>query len=302
MTPQTRILITGCGGMLGDAVYSALKDRAVVWATDIDVNEQWLSRLDVRDRDAVRSTFDEFTPDLVLHLAALTDVEYCETHPEEAFRTNAVGTENVVMQCVKRDLPMVYISTAGVFDGKKDVFTEYDEAHPINMYGRSKLAGEMALRWHLPKGFIVRAGWMMGGGPTKDKKFINKIVKQLKEGKRNLFVVDDKLGCPTFTHDFAATLVGLVESKQYGLYHCVGEGSGSRYDVAVELVKLLGLEKKVTVTRVASSHWQKEYFTARPASEQLQNLKLTLKGLNNMRDWHESLRDYLSRHSWDIDA
>lgn len=302
LSSHTRVLVTGCGGMLGDAVYHLWKERTTLLPTDIDTREPWITHLDVRDRAALQKTFAEWKPDLVLHLAALTDVEFCEKHAADAFHTNAVGVENVALLCATAKIPLVYISTAGVFDGGKDVYTEYDEAHPINVYGRSKFGGEEAVRWHVPNAYIVRAGWMMGGGPQKDKKFINKIVKQLRAGKRELFVVDDKLGCPTYTRDFAANLINLVESQQYGLYHMVGEGSGSRYDVACELVKLLGMADTVTVTKVPSSHWQQEYFAARPASEHLHNLKLTLKGINRMRDWHESLRDYIAQYPWDLHA
>ena len=202
----------------------------------------------------------------------------------------------------QQDIPLVYVSTAGVFDGTKDLYSEDDIPHPVNIYGKSKLEGEETVRKHLKKFFIVRAGWMMGGGPLKDKKFVNKIMKQLREGKKKLFVVDDKLGCPTYTYDFAETLVPLINANHYGLYHMVGEGSGSRFEVAEELLALLGLSKKITLMRVPSSHFQEEYFTPRPVSERLQNRNLTLRGLNTMPDWRESLRRYLSRYDWSIHA
>ena len=133
---------------------------------------------------------------------------------------------------------------------------------------------------------------MMGGGPIKDKKFINKIFRQIKNGKTELFVVDDKLGTPTYTVSFARGMFKVIESGLYGLYNQVCGGDCSRYDVALEFVKLLGLEMKVRVTKVSSDYFKKEYFAPRPYSERLVNLKLNARGLNCMPDWKEALAEY----------
>ncbi len=148
------------------------------------------------------------------------------------------------------------------------------------------------MRNSVPKHFVVRAGWMMGGGPQKDKKFVNKIYKQIRDGKTTLHVVDDKLGTPTYTVDFAAGLQRMLESELYGLYNQVCRGSGSRYDVAVEFVKLIGLEGRVRIERVSSDYFAAEYFAPRPASEKLVTTKLDARGLNVMRDWRVCLAEY----------
>jgi dTDP-4-dehydrorhamnose reductase len=134
---------------------------------------------------------------------------------------------------------------------------------------------------------------MMGGGPRKDKKFVQKLMAQLKAGKTELFVVNDKLGTPTYTHDFASCVRGLLSKEYWGLYNMVCDGLTSRLDVARELVRLLGLENRVKITEVGSDFFAKEYFAARPDSERLINRKLSLRGLNNMRDWKVGLREYL---------
>lgn len=295
MNQKECVLITGCGGMLGKAVYEkATKKYGVdnVHATDIDINEKWLSMLDVRDIKAYEKAFIDLKPSIVIHLAALTDLEYCEKNLNEAWTTNALGPENATILCRKYNCLLVYISTAGIFGGEKDEYADFDTPNPLSYYAKSKYHGEQFIEKHLYKYFIFRAGWMMGGGLSKDKKFINKIYKQIKSGSKELFVVDDKLGTPTYTMDFASSLLKVIDSGYYGLYNQVCEGSCSRLDVAEEFVKLLDLKDKIKVTRVSSDYFKEEYFAPRPASEKLFNLKLTTRGINYMRDWRICLAEY----------
>jgi dTDP-4-dehydrorhamnose reductase len=137
---------------------------------------------------------------------------------------------------------------------------------------------------------------MMGGGPRKDKKFVQKILKQIKDGKRELSVVHDKLGTPTYTHDFARNVKVLLDKEFWGLYNMVCGGVTGRLEVAQELVKVIGMEDKVRVTPVDSDYWSKIYFAPRPASERLLNRKLDLRGLNVMRDWKVCLKDYIGEY------
>jgi dTDP-4-dehydrorhamnose reductase len=288
-----RVLLLGAGGMLGCAVHDAAKARHKhVLATDIDVNASWLVHQDFRDLASLERLFDDFRPTVVFHLGALTDLEYCEQNPEDSWATNALGPENTALLCAKRGLTMVYISTAGIFGGEQDFFTDFDVPAPTSHYAKSKYYGELFVERKVAKYFIFRAGWMMGGGLMKDKKFINKIYKQIKGGAKELFVVADKLGTPTYTHDFANGMFRVLETGYYGLYNQVCGGSGSRLDVAREFVRLLGLEQEVRVTEVDSSYWKQEYFAPRPASEKLVNMKLDRRGLNFMRDWKVCLEEY----------
>ncbi len=289
----TRIYVAGCGGMLGQAVHSLFSSVAEVKATDIVLNEPWLSHGDVRDFDSIARSVREFRPDAIINLAALTDLEYCERHIEDAWLTNALGAENCGLLANELDVPYVYISTAGIFDGEKEEYSDFDQPNPLCYYAKSKYSGEQWVVRSVRKHFVARAGWMMGGGPAKDKKFVNKIYKQLAAGKRVLHVVDDKLGTPTYTHDFARGLSRLLESDLYGLYNQVCEGSGTRYDVAVELVRLLGLDGHVKIEKVDSSFFATDYFAPRPASEKLLSMKLRARGLYVMRDWRVSLAEYV---------
>lgn len=289
---NTRVYIAGCGGMLGEAVYRLFSSIAEVKATDIDVNEPWLSYGDVRDYAAIRESIASFAPQVIINLAALTDLEFCEREQEAAWLTNGLGAENLGLVANEMDATYVYVSTAGIFDGQRDAYTDFDTPNPLSCYGQSKYYGEQFVCRNVRKYYVPRAGWMMGGGPAKDKKFINKIYKQICARKTELFVVEDKLGTPTYTVDFAAGMLRLLESDMYGLYNHSGEGRCSRLDVAREFVRHLGLEDVIAVTTVDSSYFAHEYFATRPASEALVNMKLRARDLPPMRDWRACVSEY----------
>jgi dTDP-4-dehydrorhamnose reductase len=292
ITKNTRIFVAGCGGMLGEAFYEKFAPIAQVNATDIDVNESWLSYADVRDYNSIGKVIERFNPHVIVNLAAMTDMETCEREQECAWLTNGLGTENLALIASKLNSIFVYISTAGIFDGKQDSYCDFDKPNPLSVYAKSKYHGEIFTAQHLRKYYVVRAGWMMGGGPAKDKKFINKVYKQIAAGATQLNVVNDKAGTPTYTRDFVAGLQKLLKSDLYGVYNQVCGGSATRYDVAVEFVRLLGLEKEVEIKEVPSDFFRTEYFAPRPASEKLVNMKLTARGLNVMREWRICLGEY----------
>lgn len=291
---NTKILIAGSGGMLGDAFYNLFNDKFKIKATDIDLNEHWLDYLDVRDYDKYKRTVLEFKPDVILHLAALTDLEYCEENPKDAYSTNTIAVENAVQISKMTGATLVYISTAGIFDGKQEFYDDWSTPNPINVYGRSKYLGELYVEKNMDKYFVFRAGWMMGSGPNKDKKFIQKMMQQIKDGKDVLNVVDDKLGTPTYTYDFAKNVVMMLETNFYGVYNLVCDQNCSRFDVAKEILKILELEKDVKLNKVESDFFSNEYFAPRPESEKLLCTKLKLRESYLMNDWKSSLRKYLN--------
>jgi dTDP-4-dehydrorhamnose reductase len=291
-----RIYIAGCGGMLGEAFYKVFGTDYELRCTDIDVNEKWLSYLDFRDFEAYKNDVLAFNPDYLFHLGAFTDLEYCELNMEETYRTNTMSVENAAFIANELKIPVLYISTAGIYDGKKELYDDWDQPNPLGHYARSKYFGELYIKENVPKHLICRAGWMMGGGPKKDKKFIQKVLNQIKEGKREIFVVNDKLGTPTYTHDFAKNVKLLLQKEYWGLYNMVCGGVTSRLEVANELVRLMGIQNRIILTEVSSDYFKNEYFAERPASERLINLKLDLRGLNIMRHWKEGLREYLENY------
>lgn len=291
-----KIYIAGCGGMLGEAFHKQFGSEYDLKCTDIDVNDSWLTYCDFRDFDTYRKDVLDFSPDFLFHLGAYTDLEFCELNPDATYLTNTIAVENAVYISKELGIPLLYISTAGIFDGKQQSYDDWDIPNPLGHYARSKYAGEQYVAHNSPRHLICRAGWMMGGGPRKDKKFVEKIMKQIKDGRTELRIVNDKLGTPTYTHDFALNVKQLLENRYWGLYNMVCDGATSRLEVAKELVSVLGLDKKIQITEVSSDYFKNEYFAARPDSERLINKKLSLRGLNSMRDWKVALREYLNSY------
>lgn len=280
--------------MLGDAFYSVFGPENELRCSDIDLNSQWLSLLDFRDFDAYRAEVEAFAPDYLFHLGAHTSLEYCEEQPDDAYATNTLAVEHAVHLANQLDIPLLYISTAGIFDGGQETYDDWDQPKPLGHYARSKYMGEKFVAANCRKHLVCRAGWMMGGGPAKDKKFIQKLMAQIKSGTSELFVVDDKLGTPTYTVDFARNVDVLFGTGFWGVYNMVCSGVTSRLEVARYLVERLGLDDRIAVTPVSSEYFAKEYFAARPPSERLITKKLDLRGLNLMRDWRTCLDEYLA--------
>jgi len=288
-----KIIVTGANGMLGSDICPVLrKKRHVVFEADINIasNESRQLFLDISDFASVEKLINNIKPDKIIHLAAETDVDKCELNPEYTYRVNADSTENIAEICKRKAITLVYISTAVVFGGEKDSpYLETDEPRPQSVYGKSKLKGEEAVRALLKKYFILRAGWMIGG-VEKDKKFVAKILRAL-ESKDSLDVVNDRFGSPTFTKDFARCLADLISTTDYGLYHMVNEGGGcSRFELAKKIVSFLD-HKGITVSPVNSNMFPLP--APRGYYEVLENQLLKELGMNTMRPWEESLKEYV---------
>ncbi|HVS84972.1 MAG TPA: dTDP-4-dehydrorhamnose reductase, partial [Gaiellaceae bacterium] len=282
-----RILVTGAAGAVGSYVPKVFADDELV-LTDKRGDFRFL---DVRDLDAVAATVADVKPDVVLHLAAATDVDKCERDTDYAFSNNAIGTQAVALACRDAGCELVYISTAGVFWGDKpEPYTEFDEPRPANVYGVSKLFGERIVESLCDRYFIVRAGWMVGGG-VLDRKFVGKISEQLRGGATHLKAVDDKFGSPTYAPDLLRAIQRLLGTGWHGLYHSVNKGTCTRHDVAVELAKILGRED-VEIERVSSAEFPLPAPRAR--SEAMRNYRLELVGLDEAPPWQEALHEYVT--------
>lgn len=270
-----RILVTGSNGMLGEAIEKIFKGYNLV-LTD-------LPEFDVR----IPKRFHKLppSPDYIIHLAAETDLEFCETYPKYAFHTNTIGTFNMVELAKQLDIPIVYMSTAGVF-GRHSAphYTEDTPPCPINMYGLSKYYGEIAVKAY-PKHWIFRISWAFGG-KSRDRKFVWKIIQQISSFKKDLYVIDDKSGSPSYTKDIATVIYNFIkEEKPYGTYH-IPTGVATRYDVAKEIIK--GLDTWYPEIHKVSSQKFVTYTTTRPKCEVLKSIK----GVE-VRDWREALKEYL---------
>jgi len=276
-----KILVTGGKGMLGTDLCDSLKDYHELIIKDHE--------MDVRDTKLVLDTVSQLNPDIIIHLAAQTNVDGCETKIEEAYQINVVGTKNIALACNKLDIPMVYISTAHVFDGLKTGFyNEFDEPAPISIYAKSKYYGELMVTSLLKKYYILRAGWMFGGG-KEDKKFVAKII-DIAKTKGEISAVIDELGTPTYTVDLAKQIAYLFENQLYGTYHAGNLGGCTRYDFAKKILEFAGLENvKIIPVKIESFNLPAK----RPPNQIMGNYMLDLMNINKMRPWEEALKEYI---------
>ncbi|MCX5752694.1 MAG: dTDP-4-dehydrorhamnose reductase, partial [Candidatus Krumholzibacteria bacterium] len=278
-----RIYITGAKGMLGKAAAPVFAERYDVFPPDFH-------EADVRDAGAIAEEIRRAKPKFVLHLAAMTDVDGCETNPQEAHRINAVGTRNVALACLRCDAVMVYVSTGMVYDGRKDApYIEFDAVSPVNEYARSKYLGELGIRDILSRFYIFSTCWLFGGG-RDDKKFVAKIVERARIS-RELKAVNDKFGSPTYTADLARGICGFIESGLYGKYHCVNTGCVSRLEMAREIVAAAGI-RNCSLVSVPSEEFPLP--APRPRMEAMRNYGFELLGLAPMRGWKEALDEYVA--------
>jgi dTDP-4-dehydrorhamnose reductase len=287
-----RIVITGAAGMLASHLIPILQAQGhQTIPTDILASNDILY-LNILDKKHLTEFFKNNRPDVVFHLAAKTNLEACEKDPEEAFAVNSIGTANVAEACSTSGALLIYLSTAGVFDGNKDsAYLETDIPNPINVYGKSKLRGEQEVLKNVDKYFIVRTSWLMGGG-DKDYKFSGMILRQIMQGRKTIAAVDDKFGSPTYIADLSLHLAKLIDFEQYGLYHIANSGRASRYDVAKAIVNTLGYNN-IEVNPVHSSYFQKSFPAPRPKCEVLGSEKLEATGLGALRNWRKGLDNYL---------
>jgi dTDP-4-dehydrorhamnose reductase len=222
-----RVFVTGGAGQFGNALVPLLGAAEVICPTIDD--------LDISQESAVDFVIGR-KPDLVLHAAAMTNVDDCETRPDLAYQHNALGTRNMALAARQLGAPLVYISTDYVFSGEKGApYVELDPPDPINEYGKSKYEGEKFVRSLLDSYFIVRPCWLYGNGQMN---FVFRILKQIFEGKS--LTMTANVGSPTYTLDFAAALIRLIETRAYGTYHLAHDGACSRYEMTRKVCEVIG--------------------------------------------------------------
>jgi dTDP-4-dehydrorhamnose reductase len=275
-----RVFITGCKGQLGRALNAALTETHTLAGCD-------LPALDITEREAIHAAIADFAPDVVIHAAAWTDVNGCARQPEQAYRVNAVGTQNVALACAASDAAMVYISTNEVFAGQAEApYREWDPPHPINPYGRSKAGGEWFTRHLLTRFYIVRTAWLYAPGGANFPHRIIELADELGE----LRVVTDEVGNPTFAPDLAEALGRLIETEAYGVYHLTNAGHCSRYDFAREILRISG-RADVPVEPITLDDFERD--STPPRFAPLANTTATALGIQP-RPWEEALEKFLN--------
>lgn len=273
-----KVLVTGSTGQLGAALLRTLDDYQVIafGGSAHDVS-----------RAAVADDIAQIKPDVVIHAAAWTNVDGCARDPAEAFRINALGTQNVALGCQRANAAMVYISTSEVFDGAKTTpYLEFDLPHPPNPYGASKLAGESYVQHLLEKFYIVRTVWLYGG----EGKFPDKIIAAAgKSEDKKMYVVTNEIGNPTYAPDLAQAIARLIPTRHFGVYHLVNEGSCSRFDWAAQILEAAGLDD-VALTPITFDQYKRP--STPPLNGALENFAAAKVLDTKLRPWQDALADY----------
>jgi len=290
---RQKILITGAGGMLGQAIYEYFAKKYIVYATSRTPNELWISRLDVCDRKAFEEEVASFHPHYIFHLAAMTNLEECEKNLSECYQTNALSVKYAAQLATQYQAKLVYISTAQVFGGERKFYHDNDEAQPKNVYGLTKQMGALLAEYYARDYLTIRLGWLIGGGPRKDKKFVRKIIEQIAAGQRELNALMDTSGSISYSRDVASHLAKLLQINATGTYNMVNPGTPTRFDLAKEVVKVMGYEDSIKVRPVTTDFFANTYTAKRSTAECLINSRLNAAGLDTMLPWQEALADYL---------
>lgn len=282
-----KVLVTGVKGQLGFDVVNELKKRGHT-AIGVDIEE-----MDITDKVSVEKVINEVKPDGVIHCAAWTAVDAAEEEENisKVRNVNAKGTENIAKVCKALDIKMVYISTDYVFDGQGTEPWKPDckNYKPLNVYGQTKLDGELAVSNNLDKFFIIRIAWVFG---INGNNFIKTMLK-LSDKYDTLRVVNDQIGTPTYTYDLARLIVDMVETDKYGYYHATNEGGYiSWYDFACEIFKQAG--KDVNVIPVTTEEYGLSK-AARPFNSRLDKSKLVENGFEPLPTWQNALERYLKK-------
>jgi len=290
-----KVFVTGVGGQLGyDVVNELIKRGHDVVGSDIleavNSSAEYIS-LDITDKQTVEKVISRVTPDAVIHCAAWTAVDAAEDEDkqEKVRQINVNGTENIALACKKLDCKMIYISTDYVFNGQGTEPWQADckEYAPLNVYGQTKLDGELAVSANLDKYYIVRIAWVFG---LNGKNFI-KTMLNVGKNHNEVRVVSDQIGTPTYTYDLARLLVDMAETDKYGYYHATNEGGYiSWYDFTCEIFKQAGYSTVVTPVTTAEYGLSK---AARPFNSRLDKSKLIEKGFEPLPTWQDALSRYL---------
>lgn len=277
-----KILITGSKGMLG----SFLLDYFQIY-NPVGFGKE----LDITDSEKISTTLNNENPDIIIHTAANTDLEFTEVNPDIAYKVNTLGTQNLVNYCSDKDILLVYISSTGVYgDHKNEPYNELDNTFPTTIHHKSKFAAENNIISHLNKFLILRTGWLYGGDINCPKNFVKKIIDESKINK--LILSDDsQIGCPTNIYDFAKQIEYLILEKQFGVFNCVCKAFNiSRYDYVSFIMKF---SQNNAIVNVAPENYFKRVAPV-SKNESAVNYKLELLNMNIMRHWKLALEDYMN--------
>lgn len=282
-----KILVTGVNGQLGYDVLKELKKRKYKDFKGIDIAD-----LDITKENDVKKFVISYHPDIIIHNAARTAVDKAEELPEKVYEINALGTKYIVESARSIKAKVMYISTDYVFDGKGDSFFEIDSPKDgLSVYGRTKAAGEDFVTSLLKEFWIIRISWVFG---INGNNFIKTMLKLAKSQKKDLNVVDDQVGSPTYTHDLAKLMCDMIETEKYGIYHATNEGICSWCEFAKYIFKAAGYTD-IKVNPVSTAEYKKlvPNQADRPLNSRLSKKSLDDAGFGRLPDWHDAVDRYL---------
>jgi len=289
-----KILITGCKGQLGNELQDIIKSgRAEIGEVSEVIKKSEIIALDVDELDItnleqVKNKINDLKPDAVINCAAATNVDGCESNEDFALRVNSIGPRNLAMACDEIGSKLVQVSTDYVFSGVGNrPLNEYDLTSPSSVYGKTKLLGENYVREFSSKYFIVRTAWLYG---YVGHNFVY-TMRKLGKDKDAINVVNDQRGNPTHANDLAYHILKLIESEEYGIYHCTGEGECSWYDFAKMIIELSG--EKCEVKPCTSEEYKTP--AKRPEYSSLDNMMLRNTVGDEMRDWQEAIKSFIGK-------
>jgi dTDP-4-dehydrorhamnose reductase len=275
---SVRILITGHKGQLGRALQACWPEAAGVDLPEVDITQA----------RAVDAIVDEYRPDLIIHCAAMTDVDGAARDPATAYRANGLGTQYVALAAARFGAEMAYISTNEVFDGAKTTpYLEFDNPNPVNPYGASKRAGEWFTIHLCPQFYVIRTAWLTG---HRGRNFVHRI-QQLADERGSVRVVTDEVANPTFVQDLADAVVRLVGTGAYGIYHLTNAGHVSRYDFARRILDLSG-RSHIPVEPITLADYPRP--STPPTFSALANSAAAALGIT-LRPWEEALAEFLRK-------
>lgn len=281
-----KTIVTGATGILGTDLVRELQSSG---HEILGFDSQSIALADYQD---VRRKFIDFRPDIVVHCAAMTNVDGCETDRLAALQVNVAGTHIVSVVTSQLEARLVYISSCGVYgDGKTEPHTELDATQPVNFHHFTKLEGERRVRAHHSQHLVIRPGWLFGGSLAHSKNFVEARRKEAVT-RPILQSANDKFGSPTSTSDLARQINKLIKQELFGTFNVVNTGRASRYEYVAEIIRLLGLDNQVEP--VSSAAFVRP--APMPTNEVLENLNLNLLRVNGMMTWQEALAEYITRN------
>lgn len=278
-----KVMITGKDGQLASDLIRVLKGDHEIYAFN-------RREMDITDLATVQNTVRNIGPDLIIHAAAYTKVDQAEQEQDAAFLVNTYGTRNMAVAAQPIGAKIIYLSTDYVFAGTADLpYREFDAVGPLNVYGKSKLAGEEMIKSLTDKFYIIRTSWVYG---QHGSNFVKTMLRMGKE-REELFVVDDQIGSPTYTMDLAFFIRELMLTDKYGIYHASNSGYCSWYEFAEAIFEEVGLSIRVHPVTIK----EVPRLAPRPAFSVLDHLSIRTNGFSAFRHWREALKEFLSSYS-----